>query len=46
MGKRIEQVNNVRGSYIVQRGNLSAGIYVVQVTDEKGNSATQKLIFN
>ena len=46
MGKRIEQVNNVRGSYIVQRGNLSAGIYVVQVTDAKGNSATQKLIFN
>ncbi|MEX1189013.1 MAG: T9SS type A sorting domain-containing protein [Bacteroidia bacterium] len=46
MGKRIEQVNNVRGSYIVQRGNLSSGIYVVEVTDTKGNTATQKLIFN
>lgn len=46
MGKTIEQVNSVRGSYIVQKGNLSSGIYVIQVTDSNGNRATQKLIFN
>jgi len=46
LGKRVEQANNVRGFHIVHRGNLPAGIYMVQVADSKGNTATKKLIFN
>ena len=46
LGKRIEQANNVRGFHVVHRGNLPAGIYMVQVADSKGNTATKKLIFN
>jgi len=45
LGKRVDFVNNVKGSYIIQRGNLNSGVYFVQVTDVKGNTATQKLIF-
>jgi len=45
LGNQISRVNNVRGSYLVERGNLSSGIYFVQVTDAKGQSSTQKLIF-
>lgn len=46
LGKRVDVANNVRGYHIVHRGNLPSGIYLVQVTDAKGNTATQKLIFN
>jgi hypothetical protein len=45
LGNQISRVNNVRGSYLIERGNLSSGIYFVQVTDAKGQSSTQKLIF-
>jgi hypothetical protein len=45
LGKRVDSNNNVKGSYIIQRGNLTTGVYFVQVTDAKGNTATQKLIF-
>ena len=45
LGHQVVRVNNVRGSYLVERGNLTAGIYFVQITDAKGQSSTQKLIF-
>lgn len=45
LGKRVDFVSNVKGNYLVQRGNLTSGVYFVQVTDVKGNTATQKLIF-
>lgn len=45
LGKLVDSNTNAKGSYIVNRGNLTSGIYFVQVTDAKGNTATQKLIF-
>jgi hypothetical protein len=46
LGKRLNQVNSVRGTFTVYRENLKAGIYIVQVSDSKGRTSTQKLIFN
>jgi hypothetical protein len=46
LGKRLNQVNAVRGAHTVYRENLKAGIYIVQVSDSKGRTSTQKLIFN
>ncbi len=45
LGNQVSRIGNVRGSYLVERGTLSSGIYFVQVTDSKGQSSTQKLIF-
>jgi hypothetical protein len=46
LGKRLNQVNSVRGTFTVYRESLKAGIYIIQVSDSKGHTSNQKLIFN
>lgn len=46
LGKLVDSVKNARTSYLIQRNSLPAGVYFVQVTDSKGHTGTQKLIFN
>ncbi len=45
LGKQILKASNVRGSYVIERGNLASGVYFVQITDSKGQTRTQKLTF-
>ena len=45
LGKQMLKASNVRGSYVIERGNLASGVYFVQITDSKGQTRTQKLTF-
>ena len=46
VGKNVQTINRIRGSYTIERGNLPSGIYFVSVINSKGEKSVQKLIFN
>jgi len=45
-GRRLVIENVVSDGYILKRGNLQVGTYVLKLTDKSGNTLVKKLIFN
>jgi len=43
-GRIVKTINNVNGAVILERGNLNAGVYIMMVSDERGNLNSTKFI--
>jgi hypothetical protein len=45
-GRKLVNENVLSDGYILKRGNLQVGTYVLKLTDKSGNTLVKKLIFN